>query len=362
MKKNSNNFYEILDNCKKNLLCPKCNKSDFLINDTNLSCKNCKTNYPIDINSRVCSFSPSFTMNKTKNEIMDWWGDLYEQCYANDDSIINENSLSKSLIELEDMFKKRNHLAYIEMLPLLTNSDQKVLEIGPGSGGHSALFASKGIDITTIDITLSRAISTAMKLSLTGNKKGLSFQGDSETLPFNDNTFDIVYSNGVLHHTISTEKAISEVYRVLKPGGKAVLMLYSRHSSQYWLNIVPRAIIDGGIFHLSEENWIGRVTEGSPKFGKVKNPITRVYSAKQIKELLTNFKLCSLRKSSFQFDNFMLPRFNTIRNSFLNLLGYNPHEGCKIVYGEPRFIDTGLELKLGKYFGWDWNIVAKKPL
>lgn len=344
------------------LQCPNCRSSDFTISETKLTCKNCTTQYDIDATSRVCSFSPALTMNKTKNEIMDWWGDLYQQCYAASDAVMDADSLEKDLINLEDMFGKRKHLAVVEMLPLLKQKGLKVLEIGPGAGGHSALFARHGANMTTLDITPSRAVSTAAKLALVGDKQGFSCQGDSETLPFADNSFDIVYSNGVLHHTISTHKAVSEACRVLKPGGKGVFMLYSRNSAEYWVDIVPRAMVNGSIFHMKEENWIGRVTEGKPKFGKVKNPITRVFSAAQIKELFSEVTLVSLRKSSFQFNNFMIPGLNKVRNFILMKLGFTRHPGCTIVYGEPRFIDTKAELFLGKYIGWDWNIVIKKPV
>jgi ubiquinone/menaquinone biosynthesis C-methylase UbiE len=363
MSQASDDFFEILgERIKGELQCPACHSGGFTISDINLTCKKCGVQYGIDAASRVCSFSPALTMNKTKNEIMDWWGDLYSQCYAAADSVLTEESLKKDLTDLEDMFKIREHLAYVEMLPELKAKGLCVLEIGPGAGGHAALFAHHGAHVTTLDITPSRAVSTAMKLALVGDKKGLSCQGDSEALPFADNTFDIVYSNGVLHHTISTVKAVEEAHRVLKPGGKAVMMLYSRHSAEYWVDIVPRAIVNGGIFHLPEANWVGRVTEGTPKFGKVKNPITRVYSASQIRKLFSGFEMVSLRKSSFQFNNFMFPGLNKIRNYILTKLGYTRHPGCTIVYGEPRFIDTKTELKLGKYIGWAWNIVARKSL
>ena len=53
---------------------------------------------------------------------------------------------------------------------------------------------------------------------------------DAESLPFEDSSFDRVYSWGVLHHTPDTRKAIGEAIRVLKPGGRACVMLYARHS------------------------------------------------------------------------------------------------------------------------------------
>jgi SAM-dependent methyltransferase len=53
---------------------------------------------------------------------------------------------------------------------------------------------------------------------------------DAENLSFPDNTFDVVYSWGVLHHSPDTERAVSEVYRVLKPGGEAKIMIYHKYS------------------------------------------------------------------------------------------------------------------------------------
>ena len=53
---------------------------------------------------------------------------------------------------------------------------------------------------------------------------------DAESLPFGDGEFDLVYSWGVIHHTPDTERALAEIRRVLRPGGEARIMLYSRRS------------------------------------------------------------------------------------------------------------------------------------
>src|SRR5256885_654827 len=61
---------------------------------------------------------------------------------------------------------------------------------------------------------------------------------DAEVLPFDDNTFDLVYSNGVIHHTPNTRDVVREICRVLKPGGRAVVMVYAENSLHYWRNLV----------------------------------------------------------------------------------------------------------------------------
>src|SRR5262249_53001175 len=61
---------------------------------------------------------------------------------------------------------------------------------------------------------------------------------DAERLPFDDASFDLFYSHGVLHHTPDTQRAIDEAHRVLRPGGTAMVMLYHRSSYNYHVNIM----------------------------------------------------------------------------------------------------------------------------
>lgn len=106
---------------------------------------------------------------------------------------------------------------------------KRMLEIGCGSGTDCLQFARAGADTYAIDLT-ERAIEiTHKRLALNGVSAKVSV-GDAESLNFDDNIFDLVYSWGVLHHTPNTEKAIIEIYRVLKSGGRIVIMLYHRHS------------------------------------------------------------------------------------------------------------------------------------
>jgi len=106
---------------------------------------------------------------------------------------------------------------------------KKVLEIGVGLGADHQRFAQAEAVLYGIDLTERAVAHTGRRLTLFGLSSTLSV-GDAEHLDFPDQNFDLVYSWGVLHHSPNTPKAISEVYRVLKPGGQAKVMLYHKWS------------------------------------------------------------------------------------------------------------------------------------
>lgn len=341
------------------LRCPVCGTGPLAAKDNALACPACRALYPFDPALGVAALLRPDPLSPTKRDIQNWWGDLYGQLYAATDRELDRDSLDRMLVELEDLFRVRRHLAVVEM-PIDALAGQRVLEIGPGGGGHSALFAKKGARVTALDLTPERAASTARKLRLVGDGSGRAYLGDAENLPFADASFDIVYSNGVLHHSESTERGIAEVHRVLRPGGKAVLMLYARHSAVYWANIVPRALFSGQMFGRPEAEWAGRVTEGKPKLGATRNPITRIYSERELRQLLGDFADLRLRKTSFQWDNFAIPKLTQLRRLIRSSLGGKPHPGGVLIYGEPFWPETALEQVLGRFLGFAWNIVATK--
>lgn len=106
---------------------------------------------------------------------------------------------------------------------------REILEIGVGLGGDHQQWAEHGAVCHGVDLTPRAIKNTSHRLGLFGLKSDLRI-GDAENLPFEDNKFDIVYSWGVLMCTPDTQKAINEVFRVLKPGGVARIMLYHKQS------------------------------------------------------------------------------------------------------------------------------------
>ena len=100
---------------------------------------------------------------------------------------------------------------------------KRLLEVGCGLGTDLLQFAKGGALVTGVDLTPQSIELVKRRFALDGLAVDARVS-DAENLPFDDASFDVVYSFGVLHHTPNTQKAIDEVYRVLKPGGKIIIM------------------------------------------------------------------------------------------------------------------------------------------
>jgi len=123
------------------------------------------------------------------------------------------------------------------LVPFADAKGKTVLEIGTGNGADGVMFAANGARYTGVDLTEAALEATRKHFELLG-LPGVFHKENAEQLSFADDSFDIVYSHGVLHHTPDPQAAIDEVYRVLKPGGRAVIMLYHRHSFNYYTRIM----------------------------------------------------------------------------------------------------------------------------
>jgi 2-polyprenyl-3-methyl-5-hydroxy-6-metoxy-1,4-benzoquinol methylase len=114
------------------------------------------------------------------------------------------------------------------------HAGERVLEIGCGAGSASCLFAQAGASMSAIDLT-EQAVALAQA---NARSQGLDVdvrRMDAEKLAFDDASFDYVFSWGVIHHSRATETIVGEIARVLRPGGRGLVMVYNRHSVRYYL-------------------------------------------------------------------------------------------------------------------------------
>ena len=138
--------------------------------------------------------------------------------------------------------------------------DKKVLEIGVGNGSHAQLLAHYAQSFTGIDITDYAVKSTSARMKCFGLKATI-LRMDAEHMQFDDNSFDFIWTWGVIHHSSNTRNVLQEMYRVLKPGGQAVSMVYHRSFWYYYLlGGLLRGILQGDLFstrslHKTVQRW-----------------------------------------------------------------------------------------------------------
>jgi ubiquinone/menaquinone biosynthesis C-methylase UbiE len=100
-----------------------------------------------------------------------------------------------------------------------------VLEIGVGQGTHAQLLAPRCKSFTGIDLTSNAVDMTSRRLKLFGIS-GAILQMDAEAMSFADNSFDYIWSWGVIHHSADTRRVLQEMHRVLRTGGRCTVMVY----------------------------------------------------------------------------------------------------------------------------------------
>jgi ubiquinone/menaquinone biosynthesis C-methylase UbiE len=161
-----------------------------------------------------------------------------------------------------------------------------VLDVGCGQGIDVARYAmagarATGVDLTPRHIELARAHLAAMGLL------GEVVVGDAEALPFADESFDRVSSNGVLHHTPDMMAALREIYRVLSPGGEARIIVYNQSSLHYWVNqVLLEGIFNRGL--LRERSMAGVLSSGVEYSTTGARPLVRVYRPARVRRMLRN--------------------------------------------------------------------------
>ena len=220
--------------------------------------------------------------------------------------------------------------------------DKTVLEIGVGAGADfqnwcSHARHSTGIDLTEKAIALTRE---RLELSSVPRERYALQTADAESLPFEDDSFDLVYSWGVLHHTPDTTRAFREVFRVLKPGGVVRAMIYHVPS---WsgLMLYLRCGLARGKFSMTMKEAI---------FADLESPGTKAYTLKEARNLIARAGFEKIRAS--------------VKLGPGDLLTIKPSEK----YNSPffrmiwRVYPRWLVRLLGDKYGLGLLIEAKKPI
>jgi 2-polyprenyl-3-methyl-5-hydroxy-6-metoxy-1,4-benzoquinol methylase len=119
---------------------------------------------------------------------------------------------------LDDTHGYKVRKTHLELLGLASLRGEKILDAGCGPGTYGIMLAQAGNEVVGIEIS---AVG-AQVANQRARQKGVNFTarvGDLEDLQFDDNTFDVCFCGWVLHHFPNIKRAVSELVRVLKPGG-----------------------------------------------------------------------------------------------------------------------------------------------
>jgi ubiquinone/menaquinone biosynthesis C-methylase UbiE len=149
------------------------------------------------------------------------------------------------------------------IVPFETLGEKDVLEIGVGSGSHAQLLAPHCRTYTGIDLTEYAVGSTSTRFErfgLTGRIERM----DAEQMTFPDASFDYIWTWGVIHHSADTSRVLREMHRVLRPGGRATVMVYHRSwLYTYGYAALLRGIVLGGFLKHSLHELLQLNTDGA---------------------------------------------------------------------------------------------------
>jgi ubiquinone/menaquinone biosynthesis C-methylase UbiE len=198
---------------------------------------------------------------------------------------------------------------------------KSLLEIGGGMGTDLAQFAIHGARVTDVDLS-SGHLKLAKENFAVRGLQGEFVQQDAESLVFDDNAFDVVYSNGVLHHTPNTRHVVEEILRVLKPGGRVIVMVYAEDSLHYWRNLMWNiGIKEGQLRKYSMGEIMSRTVERSDNAAA--HPLVKAYTKAGLRQLFEGFVEIEILQR--QMEAAAVPRVLAVvpRRSLGTIMGWN---------------------------------------
>jgi len=207
-----------------------------------------------------------------------------------------------------DAFRYRREKHILGCLDRVEFGGKRVLEIGLGQGSDSEQIIHRGGRWSGLDLTEASVKRVRERMRLRNLPYDELKVGSVLQVPYPNNSFDIVFSHGVLHHVPEIRQAEAEIARVLRPGGELVMMVYAKWSLNYLLSIsvlrrmglaamvtlglkgsgiyaahVQNARKEGLFRYLRMENFVHRSTDGPD------NPYAKMYGLREVREDFPDF-------------------------------------------------------------------------
>jgi len=171
-----------------------------------------------------------------------WW-ENHPMRYDWNDKIQHEefsrgffDEIDRRFFASAERYLPSTRLPFDQLIPFDSLPQLDVLEIGVGNGSHAALLAKHAKSFIGVDLTDYAVRATTARLKVFG-LEGRVLQMDAEQLTLPDESVDLVWTWGVIHHSSNTRKILEQMRRVLRPGGKAFVMIYYRNLWEYYVRL-----------------------------------------------------------------------------------------------------------------------------
>jgi len=240
-----------------------------------------------------------------------------------------------------------------------------VLEIGCGAGHDGLEFVNAGAIYVGIDLS-DESINTTRKRFNIAKKACVLRKANAENIIAYDNSFDHVYSFGVIHHSPNPEKIVDEIYRVLKADGTATIMLYNKTSFYYLLEVkIIRKLfflichereLCNAVFTLFGKHKAQRFETFREKLAEMKT-INKNPTKEEWLSMNTDSVFCPISRVYSKADiKKLFHKFTEVKTSVWFIDKYCSSLWLAFGWITPKFLERWLEI----HFGWFRMIQIKK--
>jgi SAM-dependent methyltransferase len=296
-----------------------------------------------------------------KAQVRDYWN--RQSC---DTQVAKSEKFSRAYFEEIERFRYFDQPFIHSFAQFTRYYGKSVVEVGFGAGTDFIQWLRAGAKVSGVDLTPEALENLRQRIQTYGLPEPDRIEvADAENLPFPNESFDLGYSFGVLHHTPNTECGIRELVRVVRRGGEIKIMLYNRHSVYAASTWVKHAL-------LKARPWRNLTWTLA---NHMESPGTKGYTRRELRTLLKTLPLTDIRvhtelTSADYLSALNFPLLNLIFRFLINISGvrhpWRPKDYVPRI-NEPREVSARLLTEhqpegffTGQRFGFFHCISARK--